>query len=136
MKLFVLLATLVTLASCETGNEDADILAAISGTGQISLEVEHSFDNGKSFVPRGTLNIHSLRSSSASLDSVAAVTDGTKPARKTAKPADIVEAVKAGTNQKYLYRPGRLRSRRTSSWLSRPTVRNLVFYLSEHLSRS
>ena len=76
MKLFVLLATLVTLASCETGNEDADILAAISGTGQISLEVEHSFDNGKSFVPRGTLNIHSLRSSSASLDSVAAVTDG------------------------------------------------------------
>ena len=29
------------------------------------------------------------------LQGVAAVTDGTKPARKTAKPADVVEAVKA-----------------------------------------
>ena len=75
MKFLLLCALLITLASAETGSEDSDVLSGISSTGQISLEVEHSFDNGKSFVPRGTLNIHSLRSSSASFESAVTASD-------------------------------------------------------------
>ena len=36
------------------------------------------------------------------LQGVAAVTDGTKPARKTAKPADVIEAVKAN-GKKFIF---------------------------------
>ena len=75
MRVLLVFAAVFVLGSCETGSEELDILAGISGAGHISLEVEHSFDNGKSFVPRGTLNIHSLRSSSASFDSAVTTTD-------------------------------------------------------------
>ncbi len=67
------LLTLATFTSCESASDDSEVVGA--GTGHLSLEVEHSYDNGRSFVPRGTLNIHSLRSSTASFDSVASVTD-------------------------------------------------------------
>ena len=69
----VYLLTLATFTSCESASDDSEVVGA--GTGQLSLEVEHSFDSGRSFVPRGTLNIHSLRSSTASFDSVVSVTD-------------------------------------------------------------
>ena len=72
--LCVCLTALATQTACDSISDDLEVVGAM-GTGQMSLEVEHSFDNGRSFVPRGSLNIHSLRSSSASIESVVSVTD-------------------------------------------------------------
>ena len=74
---YACLLTLATFTSCESTSDDLEVVGAGGhmGTGQLSLEVEHSFDNGRSFVPRGSLNIHSLRSSTASFESVVSVTD-------------------------------------------------------------
>jgi hypothetical protein len=73
--LFVCLS-LLSPASCESAFDDSsELMGGVSGTGQMSLEVDHSFDGGRSFLPRGTLNIHSLRSTSASFESVVTVTD-------------------------------------------------------------
>ena len=74
--LCVCLTALATQTACDSisVSDDLEVVGAM-GTGQMSLEVEHSFDNGRSFVPRGSLNIHSLRSSSASIESVVSVTD-------------------------------------------------------------
>ena len=47
-------------------NSNADIDATNSG--QLSLQVDHSLDDGYTFSTRGNLLIHSLRSGSASMD--------------------------------------------------------------------
>ena len=49
------------------------VISAISGSeveddGTLILQLEHSFDEGVTFEPRGTVTIHSLRSSSSSID--------------------------------------------------------------------
>ena len=49
-------------------------IAVISGSeveddGSFLLQLEHSFDEGRTFEPRGTVTVHSLRSSSASSSS-------------------------------------------------------------------
>jgi hypothetical protein len=71
---FLVCVCLITQTACDLISDDLEVVGAM-GTGQMSLEIEHSFDNGRSFVPRGSLNIHSLRSSSASIESVVSVTD-------------------------------------------------------------
>merc|ERR1712141_577667 len=51
---------------------NSDIEAA--NTGPVSLQVDHSLDDGYTFSTRGNLLIHSLRSGSASMDT--SVADG------------------------------------------------------------
>ena len=51
-------------STAETTNADIDA----TNSGQLSLQVDHSLDDGYTFSTRGNLLIHSLRSGSASMD--------------------------------------------------------------------
>ena len=51
-------------SSADTISSDVDA----TNTGQISLQIEHSLDEGYTFASRGNLLIHSLRSGAASID--------------------------------------------------------------------
>ena len=53
-------------AELTADNSNSDIDS--TNTGQISLQVDHSIDDGYTFSNRGNLLIHSLRSGSASMD--------------------------------------------------------------------
>ena len=51
-------------STADNANSDIDS----TNSGQISLQVDHSIDDGYTFSNRGNLLIHSLRSGSASMD--------------------------------------------------------------------
>ena len=54
----------LTDSSADVINSDIDV----TNPGQISLQVDHSLDDGYTFSSRGNLLIHSLRSGAASID--------------------------------------------------------------------
>ena len=66
----VVLFAAYTIAQVLADDSDAsDVDSAGSHLGQISLQVEHSLDEGQTFGSRGMLVIQSVRSGSASMDS-------------------------------------------------------------------
>ena len=70
LRLRIALFTLC-LAERVSSESSADIINSdidAPNSGQTSLQVDHSLDDGYSFSPRGTILIHSLRTGSASLD--------------------------------------------------------------------
>ena len=67
---FCIIAHSFAESTGENSNADIDT----TNSGQLSLQVDHSLDDGYTFSTRGNLLIHSLRSGSASMDS--SVADG------------------------------------------------------------
>ena len=59
-----LIANSFAESTAESSNADIDA----TNSGQLSLQVDHSLDDGYTFSTRGNLLIHSLRSGSASMD--------------------------------------------------------------------
>merc|ERR1712117_207376 len=64
----IFLASLVTNCTADSTADNSNSDIDSSNSGQISLLVDHSIDDGYTFSNRGNLLIHSLRSGSASMD--------------------------------------------------------------------
>jgi len=64
----ICLASLVTKCTADSTADNSNSDIDSSNSGQISLQVDHSIDDGYTFSNRGNLLIHSLRSGSASMD--------------------------------------------------------------------